>query len=248
VLKTRIIPTLLCRGRELVKGERFKSWRRVGTVMQAARVHQMRGVDELLLLDVAATVSGRGPDFDLIQDMTDECFMPVTVGGGVRSPDDMQGLLRSGADKVSLNSVAMEAPDLICHAAERFGSQAVVVSIDFRGEKVSTRSGTHDTTMAPDKWAKEVEALGAGEIILGAVERDGTMDGYDLKMIERVSSAVRIPVVASGGCSGYADMAAAINAGAHAVAAGALFQFTDATPRGAAEYLAEHGFAVRVTA
>lgn len=209
----------------------------------------MRGVDELVVLDIAATREGRGPDFDLIQDLTDECFMPVTVGGGVRTLNDIRQLLAVGADKVALNTIAVEAPTLISGAAERFGSQAVVVSIDIKAGEVSTRCGTEMTGLDPVAWAREVERLGAGEILLCSVERDGTMQGYDRDLIEKVSKAVRIPVIASGGCSGYADMAEVLaNTEAHAVAAGALFAFTDATPRGAADYLHAKGYAVRVAA
>lgn len=250
MLKTRIIPTLLCRGRELVKGERFNSWRRVGTVMQAARVHQMRGVDELLLLDIDATVSGRGPDFDLIRDLTDECFMPITIGGGVRCVEDIQELLAAGADKVALNTTAFENPPLILEASRRFGAQAIVVSIDHAQDgTVAIKSGTKPTSRDAVGWAIGAAYCGAGEIILSSIDRDGTMTGYDRTLIEKVSSAVSIPVIASGGCAGYADMAAILESTeAHAVAAGALFQFTDATPRGAAEYLADKGFAVRLAA
>lgn len=249
MLKTRIVPTLLSRGRELVKGKSFDSWRRIGTVMQAARVHQMRGVDELIILDIGATRDVRGPDFDLIRDLTDECFMPVTVGGGVRNIEDIRRLLLAGADKVAINTAAVRTPGIVHDAAERFGSQAVVVSIDVRAGEVSTRCGSELTGLDPVEWAKEVERLGAGEILLGSVERDGTMTGYDREMIAKVSKAVRIPVIASGGCSGYEDMAEVLgHTEAHAVAAGALFQFCDATPRGAAEYLNARGFPVRIAA
>lgn len=249
MLKTRIVPTLLSRGRELVKGKGFDSWRRIGTVMQASRVHQMRGVDEIVILDIGATPEGRGPDFALIRDLTDECFMPVTVGGGVRTIEDIHALLYAGADKVSINTAAVRTPGIVQQAAERFGSQAVVVSIDVKAGEVSTRCGSEMTGLDPVGWAQEVERLGAGEILLCSVERDGTMAGYDRELIAKVSKAVRIPVIASGGCSGYEDMADVLGTTeAHAVAAGALFQFCDATPKGAAEYLAGRGFAVRIAA
>ncbi|MDP2618615.1 MAG: imidazole glycerol phosphate synthase cyclase subunit [Hyphomicrobiales bacterium] len=249
MLKTRIIPTLLSRSGALVKGRGFHANRVVGHVLQAARVHQMRGVDEIVVLDIAATPEGRGPDTGLIADLTAECFMPVTVGGGVRSVDDIRDLLRAGADKVAINTAAVRTPGIVQEAAERFGSQAVVISIDVRAGEVSTRCGTEATGLDPVAWAREVERLGAGEIILCAVERDGTMAGYDREMIAKVSQAVRIPVVASGGCSGYPDMADVLETTeAHGLGVGALFQFCDATPKGAAEYLAGRGFAMRVAA
>ena len=249
MLKTRVIPTLLSRGGELVKGRGFNSDRIIGRILQSAKVHQMRGVDELILLDIGATPEGRGPDFALIDDITSECFMPVTVGGGVRSIDDIRDLLRSGADKVAINTAAVRTPGIVQEASERFGAQAVVVSIDVKAGEVSTRCGSEMTGLDPVVWAKEVQRLGAGEIILCAVERDGMLEGYDRDLIDKVSRAVSIPVVASGGCSGYEDMADVLGTTqAHAVAAGALFQFCDATPKGAAEYLNARGFKVRLAA
>ena len=253
MLKVRIIPVLLARGRELVKGERFQSWRRVGTVMQAARVHQMRGVDELILLDIEATREGRGPDLDLVRDLTGECFMPITVGGGVSSVDHVRSLLRAGADKVSIGTAAAEGlsrprPALIADSSLAVGAQAVVVSMDVRDGEVVTRNGDHRTGLDPVAWAQTVAEAGTGEILLCSVDRDGTMQGYDLELIRAVAGAVSIPVIASGGCRDYADMADALRAGAHAVGVGALFTFTDATPRGAAVYLSQHGFPARLAA
>lgn len=216
--------------------------------MQAARVHQMRGVDELCILDIRATIEGRGPDCDLIRDLTDECFMPITVGGGVRSVDDIHDLLHAGADKVAICTAALENPEIINEAAHRFGSQAVVVSIDVKDGIAWSRSATRPSSQDYVDWAKEVCERGAGEIILCSIARDGTLSGYDIDMLWWVCRGVNVPCVASGGCASYENMAAAIRAGAHAVAAGALFQFTDATPRGAAEYLAKAGIPARVAA
>lgn len=235
-LAVRIIPTLLKRGEHLVKGKRFSADRVVGHVMQAARVHQARGVDELIILDVGATPSGRGPDFAAIEELTAGCFMPLTVGGGVRSLQDVEDLLRAGADKVALNTVAWRRPGFIQEAANRFGSQGLVVSLD--------------VLQAPMRftveWAQLAERFGAGELLLTSVDREGTMEGYDLELIKEVANAVSIPVIAHGGCSGPEDMLRALQAGASAVAAGALFQFTDHTPRSCAQWLHEHGVEVRV--
>jgi len=249
MLKTRIIPVLLSRNGSLVKGRRFKSDRVVGHVLQAARVHEMRGVDELMVLDVAATPEKRAPDFKLVKELTDGCFMPLTVGGGIRWVDDISQLMDSGADKVVVGTQAAKHPEIITQAAERFGSQAIAVSIDVRLGTVWTHCGTQDASFNPVEWARHVEMRGAGEIILNAIDRDGTMEGYDLNLIDAVSKAVSIPVVASGGCSSYEDIELVLSATeAHAVAVGALLQFSDATPRGAAQHLSERGYQVRVGA
>jgi cyclase len=230
-LAVRIIPTLLAKGPRLVKGRRFSADRVVGHVQQAARIHQARGVDELCILDVAATPEGRGPDFAAIRKLTEECFMPLTVGGGVRSVEDVKGLLDAGADKVAIKTNI----DVGYDAAKRYGSQALVAVMD----ELPPYHLCDDVACA---WAD----LGYGEILLTSIEREGTMEGYDLELIHLVANVVDIPVIAHGGCSGYEDMYNAIQAGASAVAAGALFQFTDCTPRGAAEYLSSKGVEVRL--
>lgn len=248
LLATRVIPVLLHRGQQLVKGKRFDSWRSVGHALQAVRVHQARGVDELICLDIAATASGRGPDFDLVRAFAEDCFMPLTVGGGVRSIEDIRSLLANGADKVAIGAAALRNPWLVEAAAKRFGAQAVVVAIDVWQGRVAVQNARFVSAADPVTYAKQMEALGAGEILLTAADRDGTLEGYDLDLIRAVTDAVSIPVVAAGGCASYADMAEALRAGAHAVAAGALFQFTDATPKGAARHLAREGFPVRLAA
>lgn len=246
MLATRIIPTLLQCGTTLVKGKQFNSWRSVGHALQAIRIHQARGVDELIFLDIAATPEGRGPDFKMVEQLTHDCFCPITVGGGVRSIDDVHGLLESGADKVAIGTAAMENPRLLADIASRFGNQVLVVAIDVMNGHVAIECGAHDTTCDPRELAMSCEVDGAGEILLTSIDREGTMQGYDLELIRDVSQAVDIPVIAHGGCSGYEDMHDAIKAGASAVAAGALFQFTDCTPRGAAEYLKSKGVEVRL--
>lgn len=245
MLATRIVPVVLYRGHEAVKGRGFDSWRSVGLVRQAVRVYERRNVDELVLLDIAATPQGRGPDVALVRDMAGECFFPLTVGGGVTHLDHVRDLLANGADKVALNTAAVETPDLISDAARKFGRQAVVVSIDVSHGSVATHCGKVDAGIDPVAWAMDVERLGAGEILLNVVERDGTLAGYDLDLIRAVSAAVSIPVIASGGAGTYDDFLAGLAAGAHAVAAGAIWHFTDATPGEAAEHLAAHGVPVR---
>jgi cyclase len=217
---------MLVSGHTLVKGERFNPWRSIGHAAQAARIHAARGVDELMILDVTATKEGRGPDLDLVRELSEDCYIPITVGGGVKSLQDIDDLLRAGADKVCIGL----GWRVINEAAQRFGRQAIVYSLDY------------DNTGGDDRaeLARSFEELGAGEILLQSMERDGLMTGYDLDTIRAVSAAVSIPVIASCGCSGYPDMLEAFKAGADACAVGALFAFTDATPRGAAKFLAKH--------
>jgi cyclase len=251
VLKIRVLPTLLFKDVGLVKGVGFDSWRRVGSAMQAVKVYNLREVDELVFLDVSATREDRPPDFDSIDELADECFMPLTVGGGVRSLEDVSRLLQVGADKVAINTSAIERPELVREVAQRFGSQCVVVSIDARRRadgthEVFTRAGTNPTGVDPVTAARRAEAMGAGEILLTSIERDGAMIGYDLELTRAVAHAVSIPVIASGGAGTYADMAAALEQGAAAVAAAAMFTFTQQTPLEAKRYLRGHGFPVRL--
>jgi cyclase len=251
MLKVRIIPTLLFKDIGLVKGIGFDSWRRVGSAVQAVKVYNMRGVDELVFFDIAATPARRRPDFQQIEDLASECFMPMTVGGGVRTVDDIRDLLSVGADKVAINTAAVDNPGLIRQGAESFGVQCMVIAIDARktgnGWEVMTRCGRQATGLDPVEHARNVEALGAGEIILTSIDRDGTMQGYDIELTQRVSSAVGIPVIASGGAGTYAHMADVLRGGgAAAVAAASIFHFTEQTPREAKLFLREQGFNVRL--
>ncbi|HVZ01632.1 MAG TPA: imidazole glycerol phosphate synthase cyclase subunit [Dongiaceae bacterium] len=251
-VKTRVMPTLLFRDVGLVKGVRFDSWRRTGSALQAIKVYNMREVDELVFLDIRATPDGRAPDFAQIDELADECFMPMTVGGGVRNVDHVGRMLAVGADKVALNTAALERPKLIDDAARQYGSQCIVISIDVLRHpdgkvEVISKCGTERTGRDPVEWAREVEAAGAGEILLTSVDRDGTFEGYDVPLTRAVAEAVKIPVIASGGCGNYAHMAAVLRDGkATAVAAASIFHFTEQTPREAKLYLKQQGFNVRV--
>ncbi len=250
MLKIRLIPTLLYDGNSLVKGIKFDSWRHVGTILPAIKVYNMRQVDELIIVDIAATREGRRPDFELVKEFSCECFVPLTVGGGIRSLDDIRDLLKFGADKICINSVVFENPNFIKEAANVFGSQCIVISVDAKkrldGEyECYSHSGTQATGMLVKDWVKTAEALGAGEILITSTDRDGTMLGYDLDLIKLVTSCVNIPVIASGGVKGYKDMADAIKNGAKAVAAASIFHFTEQTPKEAKKYLADCGFRVR---
>jgi cyclase len=251
MLKIRVIPTLLWKNHGLVKGVGFDSWRRVGTVLPAIKVYNLREVDEMMVLDISATLDNREPDYDSVMEFSSECFVPLTVGGGIKNIDQIRRLLLAGADKVSINSAAYENPTLIREAAYSFGSQCVVVSIDVRKHpdgryECYSHSGTRPTGIAPETWAEAAEEFGAGEILLTSVERDGTMLGYDIDLIERVNSRVSIPVIASGGAGSYQDMLDVLIKGhASAVAAASIFHFTQQTPLEAKRHLARAGLAVR---
>lgn len=228
-LAKRIIPAILHKNGRLVKGRQFVSDRVIGVALQQARIYASRGVDELLILDVSATKEGREPNYQLIKSLAKYCFAPITVGGGISCESHVRKLLQSGADKVCLGTHAGTLTEKI---ADKYGRSTVVVSVDYKeGDQINT---------------KEMEDKGAGEILLQSMDRDGMMSGYDLDTIGRIAPQLNIPVVVAGGCSGYPDMANALDCGADAVAAGALFAFTDATPKGAAEYLSCAGYEVRM--
>lgn len=252
MLKVRVMPTLLFKGVGLVKGIGFDSWRRVGSAMQAVNVYNLRQVDEMVFLDISATRDRRPPDFESVDELASECFVPLTAGGGVRHLEDVRGLLRAGADKVAVNTAAVESPELIRQIAGRYGSQCVVVSIDAQkgpdgAWEVLTHSGTVPTGRDPVELGVRMEQLGAGEILLTSVDRDGTMTGYDVELTRRVSAAVTIPVIASGGAGSYQHMATVLEqGGASAVAAASIFHFTQQTPLEAKRFLHERGIAVRL--
>lgn len=235
MLAKRIIPTMLVRGRTLVKGQQFNSWRSIGHAAQAARIHAARGVDELMILDISATAEGRGPDLGLVRELSEGCFIPITVGGGVKNVAHVDALLRAGADKVCINS-GMEDMDEMRRIRDRFGKQAIVASIDFADT---------DVIQGVAAIAAVCEEV-AGEILLTCIQRDGMMTGYKLDAIREVSAAVDIPVIASGGCGTYEHMLEAFQAGADACASGAMFAFTDATPKGAASFLRGKGLEMRL--
>jgi cyclase len=251
MLKLRVMPVMLYKDVTLVKGVGFDSWRRVGSLMQQVKVYNLREVDELVLMDITATKEKRAPDFRLVDDFADECFMPLTVGGGITKIDEIRQLLQVGADKVALNSAAVATPRLISESARLFGSQCIVVSIDYKKRsdgryEVYTHSGTQPTGLDPVNFAKEIEELGAGEILLTSIDRDGTLTGYDVELTRWVVEKVDIPVIASGGAGNYQHMIEVIKkAGASAVAASSMFHFTECTPNEAKKAMAEKGIPVR---
>lgn len=246
MLAVRVIPIVLYRGEQVVKGRGFDSWRSVGHVRQAVRLYNARGVDELICLDIDATKNGNGPNFALIRDLATDVFSPLAVGGGISTLEHFRLALENGADKVVINTAAVESPQLIADASKRFGAQAVVVSIDEKDAIVYTRSGTRSADYGPIDWARKCYELGAGEILINSIDRDGTLAGYDLDLIHGVASAVPIPVVACGGAGQLADFSLALDFGAHGVAASAIFCFTDTTPADVARHLHKEGRAVRL--
>ncbi len=251
MLKIRVIPTLLWKGFGLVKGVGFNSWRRVGSVLPALKVYNTRDVDELVLVDIIASQEEQPPDHESVGDFSDECAVPLTVGGGITELAQIVSLLRAGADKICVNSAAYTRPPLVDQAAARFGSQCVVASIDARrcddGRYACfSHAGTRDTGRDPVAWAREMAGRGAGEILLTSIDRDGTMQGYDLDLVARVASAVDVPVIASGGAGNYQHMVDVIQqSGASAVAAASIFHFTEQTPAGAKQALQAAGIPVR---
>ncbi len=251
MLKVRVIPTLLWKNHGLVKGVSFDSWRRVGTILPAIKVYNLREVDEIVVLDITATEEARQPDYESVKEFAGECFVPLAIGGGITRVEHIRGLLRAGADKVVINSAAYANPGLIREAARSFGSQCIVASIDARRNpdgayQCYSHCGTRPTGLSPETWARQLEQLGAGEVLLTSVERDGTMRGYDLALIGQIAAGVGIPVIASGGAGTYDHMLEALTKGrASAVAAASIFHFTEQTPLEAKRYLAQHGIAVR---
>ncbi len=251
MLKVRIVPTLLWKNDSLVKGTSFNSWRRVGALLPAVKVYNLREVDELIVLDITATLNKRDPDFEAVAEFSQECFVPLTVGGGIRTVEHVRQLLLAGADKVSINSASFESADLVRKVADQFGSQCVVVSLDVRKGSAGhyecySHCGTQPTGKDPVGWAEQMEKSGAGELLVGSIERDGTMQGYDLDLLRSVSDAVSIPVIASGGAGTFEHLFDAITIGrASAVAASSMFLFTQQTPLGAKLSLALKGIPVR---
>lgn len=250
MLKKRIIPTLLLKNECLVKGIAFNSWRRIGTILPAIKVYNARQVDELIVVDIMATEENREPDYEEIASFSAECFVPLTVGGGVKNIEMVKKLLRAGADKVAINSAIFKNPKLISQVKKTFGSQCIVASIDAR--KVNNNyecffnRGKKATGIKVADCVKELERLGAGEILLTSIEKDGTFQGYDIELIKQVTDIVSIPVIASGGAGNYNHMYEAIAKGnASAVAASSIFHFTQQTPLEAKKYLSLMGICVR---
>jgi cyclase len=253
MLSRRIIPCLDVTDGRVVKGVRFQELRDAGDPVECARAYDAQGADELVFLDITASSDGRKIMRDVVAATAERCFMPLTVGGGLRSVADIEAMLRSGADKASLNTAAIKNPGLIRAASDRFGAQCIVLAIDAKREpgpsprwRVYTHGGRYPTELDAIEWARSAVALGAGEILLTSMDRDGTRAGYDLELTRRISDAVEVPVIASGGAGTMAHFAEVLDEGrASAVLAASLFHFGTFTIPEVKDYLASHGVPVR---
>jgi imidazole glycerol-phosphate synthase subunit HisF len=251
MLAKRIIPCLDVKDGRVVKGVNFVQLRDAGDPVESGVRYSEEGADELVFLDITASSDRRNIVGEMVRRVADSINIPFTVGGGLRNVDDIQDILRSGADKVSLNTSAVEDPSLVKKGAERFGSQCIVVAIDARrenggGAKVYTHGGRVRTDRDPVEWAKEVADLGAGEILLTSMDSDGTKKGYDLDLTRRISAAVNIPVIASGGAGNLQHLYEGLTEGAaSAVLAASIFHFREVTIGEAKNYLRERGVVVR---
>lgn len=243
MLKVRLIPVLLLKNGRMVKTKRFSSLRDVGDPVTSARIYNHQTVDELVFLDISEAAKDKMILFDIVTRVAGECFMPLTVGGGIKSIEDIRKLLEVGADKVVINTSAVENPGLIQEASTIFGSSTIIVSIDakkIRDNKyeVYIKNGKYPTGLDPVNWARKAEELGAGEILITSIDREGTMEGYDLQLIKSIANNVSIPVIANGGAGKLEDFYGAINfANASAVAAASIFHFTDQSPIKVRSYL-----------
>ena len=251
-LAVRVIPCLDVDAGRVVKGVNFENLRDAGDPVELARAYGAQGADELTFLDVTASSGDRATTYDVVRRTAEEVFIPLTVGGGVRTVDDVDRLLRCGADKVGVNTAAIARPELIAEVAERFGAQVLVLSADVRrrtdgldGFEVTTHGGRTRTGMDAVEWCARAAELGAGEILLNSMDADGTKDGFDLELIALVRAAVRIPVIAGGGAGAAEHFAPAVRAGADAVLAASVFHFGELTIPQVKQALADDGLPVR---
>jgi len=250
MLGVRVIPCLDVNKGRVVKGTNFVNLRDAGDPVEIAERYNAEGADELVFLDITATHEGRDTTIDLVRRTAEKVFIPLTVGGGVRTIEDIRALLNAGADKVSLNSSAVKDPNILKRASDIFGQQCIVCAIDAKkiGDKkwnVFVHGGRIDTGLDAIEWAKKVEALGAGEILLTSMDRDGTKDGYDTELLKEITEIVRIPIIASGGAGKLEHFAEAAGVGASAVLAASLFHFRELTVKQVKDYLESKNISVR---
>lgn len=250
MLKKRIIPKFLVHGRRLVKGVRFhENWREAGNPVSTARVYDSYGVDEMIFVDIDATPNGGIVDGSIIERVSEEVFMPFTVGGGVTKLEQIEKLLAQGADKVCLTTAALRDPGFVTRAAQRFGDQCIVVNIDYRetpeGRKVFAACGGEQTDQTAFDWALRMEDAHAGEIMITSIDRDGTMSGYDLDLIHRLSTRLQKPLIASSGAGSLDHCKQALDAGASAITISSMFIFSDHSPIKVRSYLSSNGTHVR---
>ncbi|HTK42532.1 MAG TPA: imidazole glycerol phosphate synthase subunit HisF [Gemmatimonadales bacterium] len=249
MLARRIIPCLDVSGGRVVKGVHFESLRDAGDPVSQAARYDAEGADELVFLDISATHEERRTTLDMVSQVADTVFIPVTVGGGIRSVSDGSEALRAGADKIAVNTAAVRDPALVDRLASSFGTQCVVAAVDAKriGGRftVMVTGGREQTSLEAIEWIRKLEALGAGEILLTSMDRDGTQAGYDLPLLRAAAAAVRIPVIASGGAGKLAHLAEALDAGAHGVLAASIFHFQGCSIPEARAFLRSSGFPVR---
>ena len=252
MLSRRIIPCLDVNAGRVVKGIKFQELRDAGDPVACARAYDEQGADELIFLDITASSDNRGIMHEVVRATAEQCFMPLTVGGGLRSVEDIRAMLNAGADKISLNTAAIKSPELVAAAARKFGNQCIVVAIDAKQEpdgrswRVYTHGGRNRTELDAVAWARQAVSLGAGEILLTSMDRDGTGAGYDLGLTVAVSDAVEVPVIASGGAGTLAHLAEVLDQGhASAVLAASIFHFGTFTIPQAKAYLADCNVPVR---
>ena len=254
-LAVRVIPCLDVDAGRVVKGVNFLNLRDAGDPVELAKAYDLQGADELVFLDITASSGNRETTYDIVRRTAEQIFIPLTVGGGVRTVEDINKLLRNGADKVGINTAAIARPELLNEAAGQFGAQCIVLSIDARrcadtdsGFEVTTHGGRQGTGIDAIAWAIDAADRGAGEILLNSMDADGTKDGYDLELIRKVRAEVHIPVIASGGAGKLADFAPAVDAGADAVLAASVFHFGELTIADVKRELANTGHTARLRA
>lgn len=249
MLARRIIPCLDVAGGRVVKGVHFQSLRDAGDPVEQAARYDADGADELVFLDISASPEARRTTLEMVSRVAESIFIPFTVGGGIRSAADAGAALRAGADKVTVNTAAVRDPSLVSRLAGSFGSQCIVAAVDVKRVEgrftVVVNGGREPTELEAVEWGRRLESLGAGEILLTSMDRDGTGVGYDLPLIQAVSQAVSMPVIASGGAGNLAHLAEALEAGAHGVLAATIFHFQDSSLPRARAYLRERGYPVR---
>jgi cyclase len=249
MLARRIIPCLDVAGGRVVKGIHFESLRDAGDPAAQAARYDAEGADELVLLDISASPDARRTRLDTVSRVAESIFIPFTVGGGIRSAADAGAALRAGADKITINTAAVRDPSLVSRLADSFGSQCVVVAVDVKrvGQRLTVmiNGGREQTSLQAVEWSRRLQELGAGEILLTSMDRDGTGEGYDLPLLEQVAQAVNIPIIASGGAGKVAHLAEALEAGAHGVLAATIFHFQESSIPRARAYLRERGYPVR---
>ncbi len=252
MLAKRIIPCLDVHAGRVVKGVNFVKLRDAGDPVELAKFYSAEGADEIVFLDITATSDNRATMIDVIERTAREVFVPLTVGGGIRSADDFKDILRAGADKISINSAAIRDKTLISSAAKRFGSQCVVLAIDAKGTgdgkfEVYINGGRIPTGLDAIEWAKEGQALGAGEILLTSMDRDGTKNGFDLALTDAITNAVKIPVIASGGCGSLSHFSEVFQkTGADAALAASLFHYGELRIKEVKDYLRECDIPIRI--